>query len=67
MVSLTDRLDAILGEKASRALDDVFGIRTVDDLLRHYPRKYSQGMTVLGEEDEAVSYTHLTLPTILLV
>jgi len=53
VVSLTDRLDAILGEKASRALDDVFGIRTVDDLLRHYPRKYSQGMTVLGEDDEA--------------
>ena len=50
MVSLTDRLDAILGDKASRSLDDVFGIRTVDDLLRHYPRKYSHGMTVLGED-----------------
>ena len=52
MVSLTDRLDAILGDKASRALDDVFGIRTVDDLLRHYPRRYSHGMTVLGEDAE---------------
>ena len=52
MVSLTDRLDAILGDKASRSLDDVFGIRTVDDLLRHYPRKYSHGMTVLGEDAE---------------
>ena len=28
------------------AHDEVFGIRTVDDLLRHYPRKYSHGMTV---------------------
>jgi ATP-dependent DNA helicase RecG len=52
VVSLTDRLDAILGDKASRSLDDVFGIRTVDDLLRHYPRKYSHGMTVLGEDAE---------------
>jgi len=51
-VSLTDRLDAILGGKASRALEDVFGIRTVDDLLRHYPRKYSHGTTVLGEDAE---------------
>lgn len=52
MVCLTDRLDAILGDKASRALDDVFGIRTVDDLLRHYPRKYSHGMSVRGEDDD---------------
>ena len=52
MVSLTDRLDGVLGAKAARSLDDTFGIRTVDDLLRHYPRKYSQGMTVRGEDDE---------------
>ncbi len=51
-VSLTDRLDSVLGAKAARALDDVFGIRTVDDLLRHYPRKYSEGMTVRGEDDQ---------------
>jgi len=52
VVSLTDRLDGVLGAKAARSLDDTFGIRTVDDLLRHYPRKYSQGMTVRGEDDE---------------
>lgn len=51
-VLLTDRLDAVLGAKAARSLDEVFGIQTVDDLLRHYPRKYSQGMTVRGEDDE---------------
>ena len=50
MVTLTDRLDGIVGGKAATALDEVFGIRTVDDLLRHYPRKYSQGMTMLGED-----------------
>ena len=52
MASLTDRLDAVLGAKAARALEDVFGIRTIDDLLRHYPRKYSQGSTVRGEDDD---------------
>ena len=52
MATLTDRLDRVLGAKAAGALDDVFGIRTVGDLLRHYPRKYSQGMTVRGEDDE---------------
>ncbi len=30
----------------------MFGIRTVNDLLRHYPRKYSHGMTVWGEDEE---------------
>jgi ATP-dependent DNA helicase RecG len=52
VVALTDRLDGILGGKASKSLDEVFGIRTVDALLRHYPRKYSKGTTVLGEDDE---------------
>lgn len=52
MATLTDPLDRVLGAKAAGALEDVFGIRTVGDLLRHYPRKYSQGMTVRGEEDE---------------
>jgi len=47
VVSLTDRLDRVLGDKASKPLDEIFGIRTVDDLLRHYPRKYSQGSKVL--------------------
>jgi ATP-dependent DNA helicase RecG len=52
VASLTDRLDAVLGAKAARALEDVFGIRTVDDLLRHYPRTYSQGSTVHGADDD---------------
>ncbi|GAA2798988.1 ATP-dependent DNA helicase RecG [Mycolicibacterium pallens] len=52
MVTLTDRLDGIVGGKAAGLLDDVFGIRTVDDLMRHYPRKYIHGMSV-WDEDEA--------------
>lgn len=52
MVSLADRLEPILGAKAARSLEEAFGIRTVEDLLRHYPRKYSQGSKVLGTDDD---------------
>ncbi len=52
MVNLGDRLDAIVGGKAASTLEDTFGIRTVNDLLRHYPRKYSSGMSILGEDDK---------------
>ena len=53
MAVLTDRLDYVLGKKAAGQLEEHFGIRTVNDLLRHYPRKYSDGMTVLGEGEAA--------------
>jgi ATP-dependent DNA helicase RecG len=43
VASLSDRLDYILGAKAADSLDEVFGIRTVDDLLRHYPRSHTEG------------------------
>ena len=52
-VSWTDRLEPLLGAKAARTLEEVFGIQTVHDLLRHYPRKYNQGRTVYGEQDDA--------------
>ncbi len=52
MVSLGDRLDFIVGAKAAGPLDEVFGIQTVDDLLRHYPRSYVEGTTVRGADDE---------------
>jgi ATP-dependent DNA helicase RecG len=52
VVALTDRLDFVLGKKSARLLEEHFGIRTVNDLLRHYPRKYSEGMTVRGEGEE---------------
>ena len=52
MAVLTDRLDFVLGKKAAGPLEEHFGIRTVNDLLRHYPRKYSEGMTVRGEDED---------------
>ena len=60
MASLTDRLDYVLGKKAAGPLEEHFGIRTVNDLLRHYPRKYSDGMTVLGEGEELEEGEHVT-------
>jgi ATP-dependent DNA helicase RecG len=52
VVALTDRLDYVLGKKAAGPLEEHFGMRTVNDLLRHYPRTYSDGMSVRGEGEE---------------
>src|SRR3954447_9923034 len=51
MVSLDDRLKFLLTDKSVALLDEFFGIRTVDDLLRHYPRSYVVGAAVRGAED----------------
>lgn len=62
MVSLADRLDYIVGAKAADSLDEVFGIRTVDDLLRHYPRSYTEGAAVRGAQDERpAAGEHITI------
>jgi ATP-dependent DNA helicase RecG len=52
VVSLSDRLDFLVGAKSADLLDELFGIRTVDDLLRHYPRGYTEGAAVRGADDE---------------
>ncbi len=52
MATLDDRLDYVLGSKTAKKLEENFGVRTVNDLLRHYPRQYSEGMTVRGEDDD---------------
>ncbi|UVO12645.1 ATP-dependent DNA helicase RecG [Mycobacterium sp. SVM_VP21] len=51
MVTLADRLDFIVGSDAADKLDECFGIRTVGDLLRHYPRSYVEGTGVRGAAD----------------
>ena len=43
MVTLHEPLGRTpLGPKAAKAFDDAFEIRTISDLLRHYPRRYHQ-------------------------
>ncbi|BBY78163.1 ATP-dependent DNA helicase RecG [Mycolicibacterium parafortuitum] len=52
MATIDDRLDYVLGKKAADPLEEQFGLRTVGDLLRYFPRKYSDAMTVRGEGEE---------------
>jgi ATP-dependent DNA helicase RecG len=52
VASLSDRLDYVVGAKVADPLDDGFGIRTVDDLLRHYPRSYTEGAARWDADDE---------------
>jgi ATP-dependent DNA helicase RecG len=40
VTTLRDPLVQPLGKKAADTLEKVFGLRTVGDLLRHYPRRY---------------------------
>ncbi|ANI39225.1 ATP-dependent DNA helicase RecG [Mycolicibacterium vaccae] len=52
MARLDDRLDFVIGKKAADPLEEHLGLRTVNDLLRYFPRKYSDAMTVRGEGEE---------------
>ena len=52
MASLGDRLPFLVGDKAAGQLEEYFGIRTVNDLVRYFPRKYSDAMTTRGEGEE---------------
>ncbi len=42
MVDLTTRLRGVVGDKTAKALEQGLGLETVDDLLRHYPRRYAE-------------------------
>ena len=41
MVDLNTRLRSVLGDKTAKALESAFDMKTADDLLRHYPRRYA--------------------------
>ena len=41
MARLSDRLKGIIGDRTANALLKVFGMETLEDLLRHYPRRYA--------------------------
>jgi len=40
VTTLREPLNRALGPRTAKALESVFGFRTVGDLLRHYPRRY---------------------------
>nr|WP_194945762.1 ATP-dependent DNA helicase RecG [Mycolicibacterium malmesburyense]CRL67746.1 ATP-dependent DNA helicase RecG [Mycolicibacterium malmesburyense] len=60
MATLSDRLDFVIGKKAADPLAEHFGIYTVNDLLRHYPRKYSDEMTTVNEGEDLEEGVHVT-------
>ena len=41
-LALEARLEGVVGGKTASALERAFGMRTVGDLLAHYPRRYAQ-------------------------
>jgi ATP-dependent DNA helicase RecG len=41
MTTVRDPLDRVFGAKTAKALGGAFGLQTVGDLLRHYPRRYA--------------------------
>ncbi len=62
MVSLSDKLDYLLTTKATKDLAEIFGIRTVDDLLRHYPRGYTEGAALRGDDEQRLEEgQHITI------
>ncbi|OBK76511.1 ATP-dependent DNA helicase RecG [Mycobacterium sp. 1164985.4] len=60
MATLHDRLDFVLGKKAADPLAEYFGFHTVNDLLRHYPRKYSDEMTTVNDGEDLEEGVHVT-------
>jgi ATP-dependent DNA helicase RecG len=40
VTTLGEPLIRVLGPKTGKALEEIFGLRTVGDLLRHYPRRF---------------------------
>src|SRR3984957_1362964 len=42
MATIPDPLRPVIGDKAAKKLDTALGLRTVGDLLSHYPRRYAR-------------------------
>jgi ATP-dependent DNA helicase RecG len=75
VTTLREPLARVLGPKTGKGLEDVFGMHTVGDLLRHYPRRfYSRGeltdLSHLREGDHVtvlarvVTVSEIPLPTL---
>lgn len=57
---LTDRLDLLLGNATADLLYRAFELRTVGDLLRHYPRTYLRSGGLMAPEDITAG-AHVTI------
>ncbi len=57
MADLESKLSSVIGDRTAKVLTDTFNIRTVGDLMRHYPRRYLvrgelSNISELAEGDE---------------
>lgn len=57
MAHLANKVSAIVGERTAKVLETTFGIKSVGDLMRHYPRRYMvrgelSDISALHEGDE---------------
>ena len=59
-LALSARLSAAVGDKTARPMAEHLGLHTVGDLLRHYPRRYSE-RGALTPFDELVVGEHATV------
>ena len=47
-LTLDTSLDDALGAASAKILDRAFGMRSVGDLLAHYPRRYADPLRILA-------------------
>lgn len=57
MAGLENKVSAVVGDRTAKVLDTIFSIKTVSDLMRHYPRRYMvrgelSDISALREGDE---------------
>ena len=57
MAQLENKVSAVVGDRTAKVLETTFGIKSIGDLMRHYPRRYMvrgelSDISELGEGDE---------------
>ena len=57
MAQLENKVSAVVGDRTAKVLETTFGIKTIGDLMRHYPRRYMvrgelSDISALQEGDE---------------
>ena len=59
-VTFTTKLVNVLGDKTAKALSKAFGMERVEDLMRHYPRRYAE-LGALTDLSQLVPGRHVTI------
>jgi ATP-dependent DNA helicase RecG len=57
VAQLENKVSAVVGDRTAKVLETTFGIKSIGDLMRHYPRRYMvrgelSDISALGEGDE---------------